>query len=127
MKFIPALFICGFAALSFVCRFSFLWIFPSLIGLFFLWVGWEVLKSRRDFRKRGYGVYGAANNGFRYREKHGDAVRELILPGELIEPGHAVYYQQSDEEWTRQVPDWARGRRYEIESRILEDPHHRPW
>lgn len=126
MKFIPALFICGFAVLAVVCRFSFLWIIPAVIGLFFLWVGWEVLKSRRDFRKRGYGVYGAEDNGFRYREKHGDGLRELILPGALIEPGHAVYYRQTDEEWASRVPDWARTRKHEIESRILEEPFNRP-
>lgn len=127
MRPITIVAVSGFAALAFVYRFSFLWIFPAAIGVFILWGICEIWKSKRAFRRNGYGVYGTTNDGFRYREMHEGGIRELTLPGVVVEPGHVVYYRLSAEEWACAVPEWARDRRLEIESRILADPFHRPW
>jgi hypothetical protein len=88
------------------------------------------IKRRRLFRNKGYEVnYEIVGNDARrfvYRERFDGGVRELRLPAELIENGHPVYYQVSQEIWARTVPEWARERRLEIEGRILEDPFYRP-
>lgn len=118
----------GFAVVALASGFSFLWILPlSLcVGLVAL-LSVEVVKSTLQFRKRGFQVRGGPDHGFVFREKTPEGIREFNLPGELIEVGHSVYDRMSAEEWAIRVPDWAKERRLEIESKILEEPFHRPW
>ncbi|MCW1884112.1 hypothetical protein OKA04_05180 [Luteolibacter flavescens] len=86
----------------------------------------EWAHRRRAFRKAGYEVICEADRGFLYREICNGSVRELRLPGDLIEVGHEVYTRLSRQEWEQRVPDWARHRQLEIEARILENPDFRP-
>jgi hypothetical protein len=127
MRPVTIVLVVGFAAVAFIYRFSFLWIYPAAVGVLILWCLAEAWKGHRGFQQKGYRVYGTTDDGFRYRERHEGGIRELTLPGVLVEPGHAVYCRLSAEEWINLAPEWARDRKQEIEARILEDPYHQPW
>lgn len=79
----------------------------------------------RQFRTKGYEVLVTGEHDFVYKEQHEGGVRELQLPGDLIEVGHPVYTRLSWENWAMIVPDWARTRQLEIEARIHENPFYR--
>ena len=88
------------------------------------------VKRRRTFLQKGYevdceviskGVY-----RFVYRERFDGGVRELRVPGELIEYGHPVYYRLSGANWAEIVPEWALHRQLQVEARILENHFYRP-
>lgn len=84
------------------------------------------IKRRRSFREKGYEVMVGTDHGFIYRERYEGGVRELRLPGGLIEVGHPVYSRLSWETWEKITPDWARRRQLEIEARIHENAFYRP-
>ncbi|WP_193213549.1 hypothetical protein [Luteolibacter marinus] len=116
----------GFVVLAIIFRFSIFWLIPIAVVGLLLFVVVEAIKARQLFRKRGFQVRGSTDNGFIYREISAEGTRVFNLPGELVEPGHSVYYPIPEDVWLRIAPEWARGRKHEIESRIHEDPLNRP-
>jgi len=84
------------------------------------------IKRRRLFRRKGYEVVVGNDHRFIYREQFQSGIRELRLPGELIEVGHPAYTRLSRKDWETIAPDWARDRQLEIEARIHENPFYRP-
>jgi hypothetical protein len=104
------------------------WLFPAmLVGLIALSAAFLVTRREIRFRRKGYEilVY-ISQSEFEYRERHEGRARTLKLRGDLIENGHLAYTRFPEELWKEKVPEWAKGRRLEIEERILEDPSHRP-
>ncbi|RYD54152.1 MAG: hypothetical protein EOP83_22440 [Verrucomicrobiaceae bacterium] len=83
------------------------------------------IKRRRLFRRKGYEVLVTGEHEFLYREQDEGGIRELPLPGDLIEVGHPVYSRLSWKDWETMAPDWARNRQLEIEARIHENPFYR--
>ena len=83
------------------------------------------IKRRRQFRTKGYEVLVTGEHDFVYKEQHEGGIRELQLPGDLIEVGHPVYTRLPWKDWEATVPDWARNRQLEIEARIHENPFYR--
>lgn len=83
-------------------------------------------KRRRAFRMKGYEIFVEGDHRFIYRERTEDGIRELSLPGDLMEMGHPIYYRLSGKDWDTLAPDWARDRQLEIEARIHENPFYRP-
>lgn len=92
----------------------------NLAALLVFVVALGFVVSRLIARRRGYWVtVSSSKSSIQYSERVGKAIRKFTLPGETIEYGHTVYQPLSDEEWLRQVPDWALQRKQEIERRIL--------
>lgn len=83
------------------------------------------IEQRRRFRTKGYEVLVTGEHDFVYKERYEGGVRELRLPGDLIEVGHPVYTRLPWKDWDTIVPDWARDRQLEIEARIHENPFYR--
>jgi hypothetical protein len=128
------------AALAWLCYFAFaLW---NLVGKALLWLLLagvlalavlfvvNQLKRRRALLAKGYEVNCEINPGgvyrFVYRERSEGVIRELRVPGELIEYGHPVYYRLSGAHWAEIVPEWALHRQLQVEARILENHFYRP-
>jgi hypothetical protein len=95
-----------------------------LIGVALI-VAIATIREEVGFRRRGYRVRVLGKRGYAYEElaraeeEAQDADRHL-LPFSCARGRHLEPEIPSEDRWDNQVPEWARGRRAEIATRIKE-------
>ena len=87
-----------------------------VILLLFYPLLWFVYQLRRYLRLRfrGFFVTREGRDNIVYEERRAGATQRLIIHGELMASGPHVVYVPDEEEWQKEMPDWAHGRRAEI-------------
>lgn len=97
---------------------------PLILLALLLFCAVAILRFRINYRthmnRKGYWVGHEGRDEIYYEEKYRDAVRRMIIPGEMLVGGpiHRVIYVPNDAEWREKMPEWARGRKAEIMDRI---------
>jgi hypothetical protein len=81
---------------------------------------WLISQIRRHYRlrTRGYWLSRRGRGSFEYEERHETVVEHLVIDGEMMAVGPDVIYLPNEEQWQREMPAWAQGRRDEILARV---------
>lgn len=77
---------------------------------------WLVYYLRRYYRlrSRGFWVAREGRDNILYEERVDGTTRRLLVQGEMMTPGPHLIYVPNEEDWLKQMPEWAHGRRFEI-------------
>ena len=79
----------------------------------FLWVVYQLRRFFR-LRTRGFFVSREGRNSIEYEERRAGVTQRLIIYGEPMVSAPYVVYVPDEEEWQKEMPEWAHGRRGEI-------------
>ena len=94
-----------------------LWIlFVAVLLVLLFPLLWFVYQLRRSYRLRsgGFWVAREGRDEILYEERRAGETQRLTISGERMTHGARVVYVPSEEEWEKEMPEWAHGRRVEI-------------
>jgi hypothetical protein len=87
-----------------------------VLAILFFPIVWPLSHLRRYYQlySRGFSVTPKGRDFIEYRQRRDGAMRRLTLYREMMTKPPNVVYIPTEDEWQRDMPTWAQGRREEI-------------
>ena len=91
-------------------------VFMLVLAILFFPIVWPLSQLWRYYRlySRGFYVTRKGRDLIEYQERRDGTIQRLTLYREVMSTPPTVVYVPKEDEWQRDMPAWARGRRTEI-------------